>query len=74
MSGTTLDGSCIASVDPSMFDTTFFKLNKEVVRIAHDGRIYWNGREIESDDDFRAAMRDLAAVLSGRAAIRERNK
>ena len=36
---------------------------KEIVRIAKDGRIYWNGREVETDDDFRSAMIDLAKAL-----------
>jgi len=71
VSGTTLNGNYIASVEQAKFDTIFFKPNKEVVRIAHDGRIFWNGREVESDDTFRAAMLDLAAVLCGRAPIRE---
>ena len=38
---------------------------KEVMRIERDGRIYWNGREIESDDDFKAAMMDVHKVLCG---------
>lgn len=37
---------------------------KEVVRIAHDGRIYWLGREVKTDADFRAAMMDLAQQLA----------
>lgn len=67
MSGSpTLEGNGIAAVDPSKFDTTFFKANKEVVRIAHDGRIYWHGREVESDKDFRAAMVELMGALCPR--------
>lgn len=37
--------------------------NTEVLRIASDGRIFWRGREVETDDDFRAAMIDLAATM-----------
>lgn len=33
---------------------------QEVVRIAHDGNIYWRGRLVESDDEFKQAMLDLA--------------
>ena len=61
-----LEGNYIAPVNLSKFDTMFFKANKEVVRIAHDGRIFWNGREVESDDDFRAAMMDLVGALCPR--------
>lgn len=33
---------------------------QEVVRIAHDGSIFWRGRLVESDDEFKQAMLDLA--------------
>ena len=36
----------------------------EVIRIGPDGRLFWRGREVETDDDFRAAMLDLSAALS----------
>ena len=36
----------------------------EVLRITCDGRIFWNGREVESDDQFRSAMLDLKEVLT----------
>ena len=36
---------------------------EEVLRIEQNGRIFWKGREVEGDDDFRAAMRDLAYCL-----------
>ena len=35
----------------------------EVIRIGPDGRLFWRGREVETDDDFRGAMMDLAAAL-----------
>ena len=35
----------------------------EIIRICSDGRLFWKGREVETDDDFRAAMLDLAARL-----------
>ena len=38
---------------------------KEVVRIEHDGRVIWNGREVKTDDEFRAAMLALKDVLTG---------
>jgi hypothetical protein len=36
---------------------------REVIRIAPDGKLFWNEREVETDDDFRKAMLDLADVL-----------
>ena len=38
---------------------------KEVIRIANDGNVYWHGRLVESDDDFKSAMLDLAEALKG---------
>jgi len=35
----------------------------QVIRIENDGRAFWRNREIETDDDFRAAMLDLVAEL-----------
>lgn len=35
----------------------------EVIRIAPDGRLFWHGREVTTDDDFRAAMLYLAEWL-----------
>lgn len=61
-----LEGNYIAPVNQFKFDTTFFKANKEIVRIDHTGRIFWNGREVESDADFRAAMLDLVGALCPR--------
>ena len=32
----------------------------EVIRIDHEGRIFWKSREVETDDEFRSAMLELA--------------
>jgi hypothetical protein len=37
----------------------------EVLRIGSDGRIFWRGREIDTDDDLRAAMREVNDLLRG---------
>jgi len=37
----------------------------EILRIAPDGRLFWKGREVETDAEFRSAMLDLAAALRG---------
>lgn len=34
-----------------------------VLRIAPDGRIFWKQREIETDDEFRAAMLEVRGAL-----------
>jgi hypothetical protein len=40
---------------------------KEIIKIDPEGRVFWLGREVESDADFRGAMLDLAAALRGDA-------
>ncbi|MBY0498865.1 MAG: hypothetical protein K2P74_04500 [Nitrosomonas sp.] len=35
----------------------------EVIRIDGDGRIFWNKREVETDDELRAAMMELKSVF-----------
>jgi len=37
----------------------------EVLRIDLDGRIFWKELEVETDDDFRAAMLELKDALTG---------
>ena len=39
---------------------------QEVIRIAHDGNVYWRGRLVESDDEFKRAMLDLAECFKTR--------
>jgi hypothetical protein len=45
--------------------TCFDKDSTEVIRIAPDGRLFWKQREVETDNDFRSAMLDLAKALRG---------
>lgn len=45
--------------------TCFNKDSTEIIRIAADGRVFWKQREVETDDDFRSAMLDLAEALKG---------
>lgn len=35
----------------------------EILRIRGDGSILWRGREVETDDVFRAAMLDMAETM-----------
>jgi hypothetical protein len=37
--------------------------DKPIIKIQYDGRVFWNGREVETDQDFRAAMLDLVNFL-----------
>ena len=37
----------------------------EVLRIDPKGDVYWKGRLVESDDEFKLAMLDLAKVFKG---------
>ena len=36
---------------------------QEIISIKMDGRVFWKGREVETDDDFRAAMMELNRQL-----------
>jgi hypothetical protein len=53
-----MDENFIAITSPHILN--FRPNNDEIIRIAPDGRLFWRGREVETDDDFRAAMLDLA--------------
>ena len=50
---------------PPMAATSFLFQpdSREVLKITADGKIFWNGREVEGDDEFRAAMVDLRNQL-----------
>lgn len=55
-----------ARLDPS-FALQVQSLNRgPIVRVASDGKIFWAGREVETDADFRAAVLEMLAVLQGR--------
>lgn len=51
-----------ASVEPDIIQL-WDKYQTEVIRIAPDGRIFWKGREVETDEQFRAAMLGLKNAL-----------
>jgi hypothetical protein len=40
--------------------------HKEVVRIDKDGRIFWLGREVTTDDEFRQTMLELHKAFTTR--------
>lgn len=39
------------------------KENKECVRIDEDGKIFWNEREVETDDEFKESMKELKNIF-----------
>ncbi len=40
--------------------------DKQIIRIDLDGRVFWNGREVETDEDFRGAMMEMREYFMGR--------
>jgi hypothetical protein len=54
------------ATDLSKFPTCFYMYGKEGIKITPEGDIFWKGKEIESDDDFKLAMIDLKNCLMGR--------
>ena len=55
-------------------DVTFQLSESEpevVMRWTEDGRVFWRGREVETDDELRAMMRDLHATLSASVPLVE---
>lgn len=46
--------------DPSIISFNFVDAEpNEVMRWGADGRIWWRGREVETDDELRDAIRDI---------------
>jgi hypothetical protein len=50
---------------PDILTVTPPSTGEVVIRISHDGRLFWHGREVETDTEFRGAMMDLARRLWG---------
>lgn len=38
---------------------------EEVIHIDREGKLFWHGREVETDDDFRAAMLECMQYIAG---------
>lgn len=64
----TIDYGHLAVGPTTTPDILFVQANpgREVIRITPTGDLYWNGRLVETDDDFKAAMLDLAEHFKGR--------
>jgi hypothetical protein len=54
------------SIDNTVHDIIITQPGKEIIRIDQTGRLFWHEREVETDDDFRAAMLDLADCFMGK--------
>jgi hypothetical protein len=53
------------SIEPNII-TINNTATTEVLRIDPEGRIFWKQREVETDDEFRAAMLELRNALMTR--------
>ena len=53
-----------SSIIPSLL--TFNNPTQEVIRIDKDGRIFWLGREVTTDDEFRQTMLELHRAFTTR--------
>ena len=48
-------------LDPFVF--TIVNKDKEVIRIDNEGRIFWHGRQVLTDEEYRLTMLDLVKFL-----------
>lgn len=64
----TLDYSNLISAVTINPDIILVQANQghEVIKITATGELYWNSRLVETDDDFKAAMLDLAEVFKSK--------
>ena len=60
-----LSGMLIGNATVEPYVNFSFRDTDEVLRIDKDGRIFWRGREVESDDALRAAMMEVRDVMVG---------
>ena len=59
-------GSGIVAVNPTP-SIVFSQVNpgREVIKIKHTGEVYWKGKLVETDADFKLAMLDLLEHFKG---------
>ena len=54
----------LGAINIVQYHSVVFPSNSnKVIEIKYDGTILWNGREIESDDEFKLAMLDVRAYI-----------
>jgi hypothetical protein len=56
----------IFTIDAKEYDPLMIsgKVGTTIFRIDNHGKIFWNGREVESDEEFRKTMINLTNYLS----------
>ena len=64
--GSTLDGGVTGGPLEGISYASGTEVPEPIILIDRSGRIFWKGREVKGDDDFRAAMLDLAKYLCAR--------
>lgn len=61
-----MEHSVITAAHPVTVLTFWKSDGRAVLELLHDGRIFWHGREVTGDDEFRRAMIDLRDLLASR--------
>ena len=56
----------ISEADGKFNELALYAGGAMIITIDPAGRLFWHGREVETDDDFRAAMLDLANRMGPR--------
>lgn len=51
-----------SAMPPRPFIFGVYSGSEEIIRIAHDGKIYWRGREVTTDDQYRKALLEAIKV------------
>lgn len=53
----------VSMMEPTVFLFTVVAKDKEVIRIDSEGKIFWNSREVVTDEEFRCAMAEMVLIL-----------
>ena len=56
----------ISEADGKFNELALYAGGSMIITIDPTGRLFWHGHEVETDDDFRSAMLDLANRLGAR--------
>jgi effector-binding domain-containing protein len=57
-----IDKLYVSDVPANIIEIRDMINSKEIIRIGPDGRLFWNQREVTTDDDFRQAMLELVTI------------
>jgi hypothetical protein len=55
----------VGEVTPDIFNVRS-NVAKEIIRITPTGEIYWHGKLVETNEDFKTSMLELAEYFKGR--------